>query len=152
MKNCRVCNTELTVENWATSLMKKNSKICKSCHLENGRKWRNENPDKANALARKHYHISPRKHMDSCNKSRVKVRIDMIIEYGGKCSSCGIDDFEVLDIDHIKNNGASHRRNGLFGYNLYRFLKKHRWPKDDYQLLCKNCNWKKELKRRKNLK
>ena len=150
MKNCRVCNIELTELNWAASLMKKNSCICKSCHLDLCRKWRKENREKANLIGRKHYRLSPRKHMDSCNKSRIKVRIDMINEYGGKCCNCGINDIDVLDIDHVNNNGASHRKQGMFGYNLFRYLKKNNWPKDDYQLLCKNCNWKKELKRRRS--
>ena len=95
------------------------------------------------------YFRNPKKSQAITHKSRVKVRLDMIKEYGGKCCHCGIDDIDVLDIDHIHNNGSEQRKNGLYGYNLYRLLKKTNWPKDDFQLLCKNCNWKKELKRRR---
>ena len=150
MNKCRVCGIELTDENWFPSLKKKNCIICKKCNNDKMQLWRESNRDQANKTARKHYHNSPRKHMDSCNRSRSKVRTDLIKEYGGKCCECGITDIDVLDIDHINNNGAEQRREGMYGYNLYRWLKKNHWPKDSFQLLCRNCNWKKELKRRRS--
>ena len=145
MGNCRKCNIELNQNNWVKSLRKKNSKICSKCNLALGNKWRKENRKRANANALKHYYKNPQKHHKVVHKARVKVRIDMNAEYGGKCSNCGISDIDILDIDHINNNGAEDRRNNLYGYNLYRHLKKKGYPKDEYQLLCKNCNWKKHL-------
>ena len=145
MENCRVCNIELTDENWHYSLKKKNSRICKECHYENGMAWRNKNRDRVNKSALKHYYKNPQKHHRAVHKARVKVRLDMIAEYGGECCECGITDIDILDIDHINNNGDDDRRNNLYGYNLYRHLKKLGYPKNEYQLLCKNCNWKKHL-------
>jgi len=145
MENCRVCNIELTGDNWAPSLKKKNSRICKKCHYEKGMVWRNKNRNRVNKSALKHYKKDPSKHHKAVHKARVKVRLDMIKAYGGKCVRCGISDVDVMDIDHINNNGAEDRKNHLHGYNLYRHLKKHGWPKDEFQLLCKNCNWKKHL-------
>jgi len=145
MEVCRVCGIELTDDNWAPSLRKKNSRICKKCHYENGVKWRSNNRDKVAINQRRYYKKDPSKHHAAVHKVRVKVRLDMIKAYGGECRRCGISDVEVLDIDHIHNNGAEDRRNHLHGYNLYRHLKKLGWPKDDFQLLCKNCNWKKHL-------
>ena len=145
MGKCRVCNVELTDENWAPSLRNKNSRICKKCHYEKGMIWRRGNRDRVNKSSRKHYRKDPSKHHKAVDKARKKVRIDMIAAYGGKCARCGISDVDVLAIDHIYNNGAEDRRNHLYGYNLYRQLKKLGWPKDEFQLLCKNCNWKKHL-------
>lgn len=73
----------------------------------------------------------------------------MVAAYGGKCAHCGINDQVVLDIDHIDNNGSIHRKQGIHGWQLYRLLKRQGWPKDNYQLLCKNCNWRKEILRRR---
>jgi hypothetical protein len=142
---CRKCGIKLDEENWAKSLKKKNSKICKSCSNDLGREWRKLNREKVNEYSLNAYYRNPKNHHKSVNKSRVKLRHEMIKEYGGCCLSCGISDIDVLDIDHIENNGAEDRKNNLYGYNLYRKLKKEGWPKDNFQVLCKNCNWKKHL-------
>lgn len=145
MYNCRICGIKLTDENWMPSLKNKGSKLCRNCSNAKGREWRQNNRKKANKYAIDRYFRDPKKSMAITNRSRIKVRRDMIIAYGGKCCSCGINDIDVLDIDHIDNNGAIDRKNHLHGYNLYRYLKKLGWPKDNFQLLCKNCNWKKHL-------
>ena len=147
--NCRVCGTELTDKNWMPSLKSRGSVICRNCNNAKGREWRANNRIKFNKYSMDRYFKNPKKSIAITQKSRAKVRIDMIIAYGGICTECGISDIEVLDIDHVNNNGAEQRRIGMWGYNLYRFLKKNNWPKNDYQLLCRNCNWKKELKRRR---
>lgn len=49
-----------------------------------------------------------------------------------------------LSVDHIDNTGAQDRRlNG--GSSLYRRLKRMGFPKDNFQLLCWNCNSGKRL-------
>lgn len=150
MKKCRICDTELTKENWMPSLMKKNCVICRECSNEKGRQWRSKNRKKFNKYSMDRYFSNPKQNHAITNKCRKKLRIDTIIEYGGRCNHCGIDDFEVLDIDHINNDGAFDRKKNIFAYNLYRKLKKERFPKDRHQLLCKNCNWKKEIARRRD--
>jgi hypothetical protein len=145
MKKCRVCKIELTENNWMPSLKLRNSAICKECNNEKGREWRFKNRDKANKYSLDRYFKNPKKSQLITNKSRIKVRLDMIVAYGGVCCQCLINDVDVLDIDHIDNTGAIDRKKNLHGYNLYRALKKAGWPKDNFQLLCKNCNWKKHL-------
>ena len=149
MSNCRICNIELNENNWFPSLKKRGSAICKKCNNNKMQIWRENNRRRANAMALKHYYKNPKKHHAAVHKARVKLRLDMIKDYGGKCVDCGIIDVDVLDIDHVNNNGAEHRRKNLYGYNLYRYLKKLGFPKDEYQLLCRNCNWKKEILRRR---
>ena len=142
---CRECSKELNDENWAESLRKKNSKICKDCHNIKGKAWRQNNRIRVNELALEAYYRNPKKSHDTVNRARKKLRKEMIAEYGGECVSCGISDIDVLDIDHINNDGSVDRKKRLYGYNLYRKLKKNNWPKSNFQLLCKNCNWKKHL-------
>jgi len=60
------------------------------------------------------------------------------------CARCGIVDIDVLAIDHIMNNGNSHRRLLGIGAHLYGWLKRNNYP-EGYQVLCMNCNWKKRI-------
>lgn len=62
-----------------------------------------------------------------------------------KCLWCGIDDIRVLDLDHINDDGAKHRDE--INYNLIFWIKKNNFP-PMFQVLCRNCNWIKELNRR----
>ena len=67
------------------------------------------------------------------------------------CAACGFADIRALCIDHIKNDGASHRREvGGGGTTLYRNLKKRNFP-EGFQVLCSNCNQIKEHERIKSL-
>ncbi len=68
-------------------------------------------------------------------------RLEVLSAYGGKCACCGETQPEFLTIDHINNDGAKHRREiGAGGTSLYGWLKKNKYPKDGFQLLCWNCN------------
>ena len=58
------------------------------------------------------------------------------------CARCGIDDIDVLSIDHINGGGTQHRR--TVNPHTYRFLIKENFP-EGFQVLCFNCNWKKRL-------
>jgi len=73
-----------------------------------------------------------------------KVRKEVMSFLGNKCVRCGIDDFRVLQIDHINGNGYQERKQ--FGRNggastvrYYRHILDVNG--EGYQLLCANCNW-----------
>ncbi len=80
------------------------------------------------------------------------AKAEMIAEYGGKCKLCGEVCTEFLTIDHINNNGSQHRKEigiATGGIHLYRWLKRQGWPKDNYRLLCFNCNLGSETRSRR---
>jgi len=86
---------------------------------------------------------------------RAALRLEILSHYSNGsliCSCCGFGDVRALDLDHIKNEGGDHRKKiGRRGatYDIYAELKGNGFP-DGYQVLCRNCNWIKELERRKN--
>jgi len=59
--------------------------------------------------------------------------------YGGKCTSCNLTDYRVLDIDHIFNIGGIHRKRDPKVKSIYRWLKNNNYP-EGFQILCANCH------------
>lgn len=74
---------------------------------------------------------------------------DMIIDHytNGKncCGWCGITDKRVLDVDHINDDGK--RQRAEVNNNLTWWIVKNKFP-EGFQILCRNCNWIKELNKR----
>lgn len=62
------------------------------------------------------------------------------------CASCGCSDIRVLDIDHVNNDGAAHRK-AMGCLTSVWWIIKNNFP-IGFQILCKNCNWLKEMERR----
>ena len=68
-----------------------------------------------------------------------------IIEaYGGECVECSEKRIPCLELHHINNNGAEHRRqigqsNRKGGTEFYRWVISNNFP-PDLQLLCANCH------------
>lgn len=69
-----------------------------------------------------------------------EVKRQVVEAYGGKCECCGESMIEFLTIDHINGDGFLHRRKVGKGRRIYVDLLKAGCPKDNYRLLCFNCN------------
>ena len=77
-----------------------------------------------------------------------ETRLKVLTHYGGnppKCSHCGFNNYKVLELDHINNNGADERKKFKSTYQLYFWIVRNNYPAG-YQILCRNCNWLKYLK------
>jgi hypothetical protein len=89
-----------------------------------------------------------------CNRRRkgldYSLKKEVINYYGDKCAHCGENNLDFLCIDHINNDGAKHRnqfKSKKLGRHLYYWLKSNNYPRG-FQVLCLNCNHKKELQQR----
>jgi len=138
---CSKCGVKLTDKNWYPSFRKRNSCICKKCDYEKTKRWRQNNRDKYNQMAKMWY----QKNRDKCNQSqrekRHRLKNEVIDAYGGKCACCGETRKEYLSIDHVNGNGNKHKREIGAGNSedLYRWLKQNDYP-EGFQVLCFNCN------------
>ena len=99
-------------------------KTHKEQRMNTQRKWRTEHPEEWTKRTR------------DCDS---RVRNALIELLGGKCMVCGIEDYRVLQVDHINGGGSIERRAGK-GRNR-EYLRKVIDGNKDYQLLCANCNW-----------
>lgn len=108
---------------------------------ERQRKYRSNNPGKANKLARDWYYANKEHVLSHLKTKRDNLRSEMIAAYGSKCVCCGESIPRFLTIDHINGGGAEHRYGlGLGGNLIANDLKRRGWPQEEYQLLCFNCN------------
>jgi hypothetical protein len=137
----------------------KRSTICDVCRVVNYRKkhpeqhkaakrrWR-----KRHAVARKAYNNAWRLrnlvYARACDQAKsLRVKTETFNAYGGcHCVWCGEADIQALCIDHINNDGASHRKalgakctGNITGERFYRWLRRNHYPKG-FQVLCFNCN------------
>lgn len=94
----------------------------------------------SNFVRRKENNPTWRKIWSDRNKEAYReLRIEVLNAYGNICKCCGENNPEFLQVDHIKGGGVKHIKSikGRF----YEWLKKHNYPKDEFRLLCANCNF-----------
>lgn len=152
--NCIYCNQILIKENVSAGTTQRKCQSCYDQGVIDGR--RDDDSERRKERCRQHYYKNREKYIERAQKnarenpdrvrlhaceSRMRIKMQMIEAYGGKCVCCGETGPAFLTIDHIDNDGALDRASGrLTGVNLYRSLKRSGWPKDKFQLLCMNCN------------
>jgi hypothetical protein len=71
---------------------------------------------------------------------RKNTRDECYAAYGNKCECCGETRPEFFTIDHINGRKNAKHKAGLTGKSLYQWLASHGYPKDEFRLLCFNCN------------
>lgn len=86
--------------------------------------WQKENRE----LCRKYAHNYHR-----------KLRIQTLMAYGFKCACCREKREEFLTVDHIKGDGAIHRK-FVGPTSVSRHLRQLGFPKKIVRLLCWNCH------------
>lgn len=77
------------------------------------------------------------------------LRREVLKHYGGECVWCGEDFCPCLEIDHINNDGAEHRREVIRGQGSTSFmtwLYRNNYPAG-FQILCANCHRMKHFRK-----
>lgn len=77
---------------------------------------------------------------------RQLTKQEAVNRYGGCCACCQETILDFLTVDHVLNNGATHRKETkLVGDKMYRFLL--RSPiMPEFQILCWNCQMGKQYR------
>jgi hypothetical protein len=93
--------------------------------------------------------------LEAQKRLRERSKTYVLKKYGGKCAFCGIDEKAVLSIDHINNDGYKDRQlsRKLGVHNQYEILKRdlqNEIKRDDLQVLCMNCQFRKKIYGGKN--
>lgn len=69
------------------------------------------------------------------------LRAQIIFAFVSVCQCCGEAEPMFLELDHISNDGAAHRREiGRGSHATYKRVKDAGFPRDRFRLLCANCN------------
>ena len=117
-------------------------------------KYRRDNIEKRRKWNREWIEKNRNRYNASKSKYKEKLKIETMMHYAGgkpECKLCGIDDIDILCLDHINDNGAEHRRSLSIsgkghsgGHRIYEVLRRDGYP-EGLQVLCANCNLKKSM-------
>lgn len=136
MKKCSKCKIPKDEKEFYKQKSNKDGlyTYCKSCSHKNTVKYYTNNMEKIKGY-------------------RAANKVKVFEHYGSICCICGEADLDVLTVDHINNDGASHRRilfahRPIDGHTFYQWLITNNFP-NEFQVLCRNCNWKKHLQYRR---
>jgi hypothetical protein len=69
----------------------------------------------------------------------LRLKLEVIAAYGGKCSCCGETEPVFLTVEHINHDGKKHGDRVGHGHGIYRDLKRRGFPKNGYTIFCWNC-------------
>src|SRR5258708_11774773 len=106
--------------------------------------WRAAHPEAGPKADARYYEKNREIHLERSRRRHLECKAFVINKYGGHCQGCGTDELAVLSIDHINDDGNL-ERNGRGG-RIYWELKRNPL-RDDLQVLCMNCQWRKRLYR-----
>lgn len=155
MKKCSKCGEVKPAEAYHRGQGRK----CKACQYEEVKQWRAKNPERTRQLneesrqrnmpkrvayRKKYYRVNADK-LKAASTARNKALKDAAYAaYGGyACNCCGEQTVEFLNLDHVENNGAVHRRE-IGARSIYQWLKANNYP-PGFQVLCANCNQGKRM-------
>jgi len=148
--NCLDCQKEKTFNKYEVNRERHLNYRCRICAIKKYYSNKPKLTKEEKAKYRKEYYEKHRQKLDAySNDWRQEKRLEIIKELGGECNHCGENDPIVLDIDHIHNDGAKERKEAK-RKNVVSILRAKGIDKQRYQLLCKNCNWRKEFLRRRH--
>lgn len=146
--NCLDCGTEKSFTQVYVNRGRADNYRCRACAIRAHWAGKPKKTEEHKKTKRREYYLKNKDRLDAkCNEWRNSKRLEIIEKMGGQCKFCGEKDPIVLDIDHINDDGALERKDSKRKNVIYN-LSKNGIDFSRYQLLCKNCNWRKEFYRR----
>lgn len=150
MKRCSKCGKLKPLEDFHKDKQYKDGYKCwcKECCKEYYKERYRKNIEKCRDTCRKWRQKNPNYHKNQ----RRKKRIEILKRLGNKCIKCEYDkDWRAFQIDHIHGGGTKERKtnfnNSSEVYYNYLLSLPIEELKENYQLLCANCN---QIKRYEN--
>jgi len=138
---CKDKNRKDGLNPWCRGCRKKHYADNRHRFLEYARKYRNSHPKKSG----EYYKENREKIVENNRRRKYKLKLKAFNKVSStiKCKLCSFEDDRALCVDHINNNGADDRRIGLSGEHIYRKIIEmtKEEVRQEYQLLCRNCNW-----------
>ena len=147
-RKCRKCGERKPLAEFAPVYSLKSrgkqyrSHTCLVCHRKahaarEGKRRRN-NPEAYRAACRRHRNENIETYRKQKRDWYAQVRVDVFAHYGDRCACCGEDEPSMLNIDHVKNDGAAQRKANKtmrWSGNLYAWIIDNNYP-PDFQVLC----------------
>lgn len=118
--------------------------------LESKRKWAALNPEKVAEQRKRRWASEKYKKQQQIKGKRLVVALKerVIRHYSNDamcCVNCGINDLDVLCLDHINDDRYKSKEGGTM---IYRRVVREGFP-PTFRVLCANCNLKKEMVKRR---
>jgi len=154
-KVCPRCKKSLPLSIFYRSKNGKYDCWCKNCRLEYGREWRYKNPEYHKNHNKMWRRINIKRARETHTKWRNNLRLKILNYISGgnpRCNFCGFSDIRILQIDHINGGGRQKiKRIGGNRSTIYNTILRMSPAKvkEEYQILCPNCNWMKKLESEK---
>lgn len=159
MQACGRCKEQRVASEFTPSARLRGRGWCKPCHRAYQREWAQRNPEKIKAKSKQ---ANARRLADPIKRAAsyaASTRWNHALKaaafrvLGDECKCCGESNALFLQIDHVHNDGAAHRkrlniatrRGPSHQYRLY--LEVRDGKTEGLQLLCANCNWGKARNR-----
>lgn len=102
--------------------------------------WASAHPNKVREIAKRHRTKYAERYKRADTERNRRLRAELLEAYGAVCACCQEQRTVFLTLNHKNGGGTQHRRRvGEIG--VYRELKRLGWPRDQYEILCMNCNW-----------
>jgi hypothetical protein len=135
MRICTQCNEEKPEESFYRRTRGTLMTECKACNIKRAGVWYKANRE----------HARKRENLKMVD-TRWRTKEAVFAAYGGfRCACCGETEREFLTLDHVENNGSTHRRKVVgkryaAGFQTYAWIVRNGFP-PGFQVLCMNCNW-----------
>jgi hypothetical protein len=119
------------------------AEACKACtaryraaHL----RWRTKDRKSWNERSEKWRTANPERYRAAELGRTKRLKAAAFAAYGGCCACCGKSDGTFLTIDHVANDGSTHRKTVGSETKFYRWLALQGYPAS-FQVLCMKCNF-----------